>query len=180
MLCIWMFVCVCKFYHRFSNPELCTQWEPRHFESYHNDHIREQYCFAQRHIILWNNKSDNNTIWGCAFVSIYIFHIWVLNNKIEDDMERKKTHTHTHTKFEIAFSCVCLHDSIYNRITSVSNLKKKGVNQKKIQLILLHFFQLEKTKNGKKIGLSSRLVWVYGAWQKVHCVYLLIDMECWC
>lgn len=41
---------------------------------YHNVRIREQYCFAQRHIILWNNKSDNNTIWGCAFVSIHILY----------------------------------------------------------------------------------------------------------
>lgn len=28
---------------------------------YHSVHITKQYCFAQRHIILWNNKSDYNT-----------------------------------------------------------------------------------------------------------------------
>lgn len=96
---------------------------------YHNVRIREPYCFAQRHIILWNNKSNNNAIWGCTFLFRYrMLHMSftsytvnamrcfyhgrvyctqiVLNmfNKIEDyEMVRKK-HTHTLTHSKAVFS----------------------------------------------------------------------------
>lgn len=96
---------------------------------YHNVRIREPYCFAQRHIILWNNKSNNNAIWGCTFLFRYrMLHMSltsytvnamrcfyhgrvyctqiVLNmfNKIEDYEMVTKKHTHTLTHSKAVFS----------------------------------------------------------------------------